>query len=102
MIIHIFISRVNHPQFKNFNELKETKYNNCKLYQHDYIANLIVVYFLQGNHGSGSNPNEDIKIFKNHRSSDYLYTILLSMHVPTPNSCLDLSSYEASNNNYHQ
>ena len=45
------------------------------------IANLIV-YFLQGNNGSGSRPNEDIKVFKKHRVSDHLYTVLLSM-VPS-------------------
>ena len=40
---------------------------------------MIVVYFLQGNHGSGSHPNEDIKVFKKHRESDHLYTIILSI-----------------------
>ena len=30
------------------------------------IVNLIVVYFLQGSHGSGSHPNEDIKVYKKH------------------------------------
>ena len=40
---------------------------------------MIVVYFLQGNHGSGSHPNEDINVRKKHRVSDHLYTILLSM-----------------------
>ena len=39
----------------------------------------MVIYFLQGNHGSGSHTNEDIKVFKKHRLSDHLYTILLSM-----------------------
>ena len=28
------------------------------------IRSLIVVSFLQGNHGSRSHPNEDIKVFK--------------------------------------
>ena len=32
-----------------------------------------------GNHCSGSHPNEDIKVFKKHRVSDHLYTIFLSM-----------------------
>ena len=40
------------------------------------IANLIVVYFPQGNHGNGSHPYEDIKVFKKHQVSDHLYTIL--------------------------
>ena len=37
--------------------------------------------FLQGNHDSGSHPNEDIKVFKKHRVSDYLYTIILFMVI---------------------
>ena len=41
--------------------------------------NPTVVYFMKGNHGSGFYPNEDIKVFKNHRVSDHLYAILLSM-----------------------
>ena len=45
------------------------------------VANLIVVYFLQGNR---SHPNEDIKVFKKHRVSDHLYTILLSMPYNYP------------------
>ena len=36
-------------------------------------------YFMQGNHSSRSHPNEDIKVFKNHRECDHLYTINLSM-----------------------
>ena len=75
--IYIYILRVNHPQTKAINELEETEYNNYKLLQHD--CNLIVVYFLQDNHGSGSYQNVDIKVFKNHRVSDHLYTIILSI-----------------------
>ena len=44
------------------------------------IANPIVVYFLQDNHGSGYHPNEDIKVFKRHLVCDHLYTIHLSMY----------------------
>ena len=36
-------------------------------------------YFLQGNHGSGSHSTEEIKVFKMHRVSDHLHTIILSM-----------------------
>ena len=32
------------------------------------------------NHGSGSHLNEDIKVFKKHRVSDHLYTIILSTY----------------------
>ena len=34
---------------------------------------------IDGNQGSGSHPDEDIKVFNKHRVSDHLYTILLSM-----------------------
>ena len=36
-------------------------------------------YFLQGNHGRGSHPHEDIKVFEKQRVSDHLYTTLFSM-----------------------
>ena len=39
----------------------------------------LIMVTLDSNHGSGSHPNEDIKVFKKHRVSDHLYTILLSM-----------------------
>ena len=77
--MHLFISKVNHLQTKTMNESEETEYNDYKPLQNDQIANLIDVYFLQGNHGSGSHPDEDIKDFKKHRISDHLYIILLSM-----------------------
>ena len=84
----MYISRVNHPQAKTINELEETEFNNYKLCQHDQIAILIIAYFLQGNHGSGSHPNEDIKVFKKHRVSDDLYIIPLSMVSPESNNTL--------------
>ena len=46
-----------------------------------YMANLIDVFFFKGNHGSGFQSNEDIKVFKKHRISDHLHTILISMYV---------------------
>ena len=81
MIIHLWISRVNHLRTKTINEFEENEYNNYKLlWHHDLIANLIVVYFLlQGNHGSGSYPKEDFKVFKKYWVCDHLCTILLSM-----------------------
>ena len=32
---------------------------------------------IDGNHGSGSHPDEDIKVFNKHRVGDHLYTIFL-------------------------
>ena len=36
-------------------------------------------FCMQGKHGSGTHPIEDIKIYEKHRVSDHLYIILLSM-----------------------
>ena len=52
-----------------------------------YVSKLISIqhYYgshdntLDGNHSSGSHPNEEIKVFNNHQVGDHLYTLLLSM-----------------------
>ena len=36
---------------------------------------------IDGNHSSGSHPNEDIKVIKKDEVRDHLYTLLLSMIV---------------------
>ena len=43
MITHFYISRVNHPQTKTINELKETEYNNYKLCQDNQMAKVTMI-----------------------------------------------------------
>ena len=47
---------------------------------------------IDSNHGSGSHPNEDIKVFKKHRVSDHLYALSMPKNIKNNNFLSQLNS----------